>query len=122
MGKSLSPKKFEFVSVAEADRENLLPPVLIEPELEKIALREDVEKVLSQLSSKESAIVVRYYGLRGYNPIILKEIAKELHTSVFRVQYFYHKAMERLRGRHDYYSNRTGLAERLEPYLEIFFQ
>ena len=73
------------------------------------SLREDINRVLSTLSEKESEIVQYRFGLNGRSPLSLKEIGDRYNLTKERIRQIEKKALKRLQ-----HPKRSA---RLESYL-----
>jgi len=69
-----------------------------EPEQEAMdkSLKEDINKVLSTLSQKESDIIQYRYGLNGRTPLSLKDIGDKYNLTKERIRQIEKKAIKRL--------------------------
>ena len=73
------------------------------------SLQEDVDRVLSTLSDKESDIIQHRYGLNGREPLSLKEIGLRYRLTKERIRQIEKKALRRLQ--------HPSRSEYLEAYL-----
>ncbi len=83
-----------LLDVLESDRYE--PP---DGQLMRDSLREEIEKVLSTLKSREAEIVKLYFGLDGDRPLTLEEIGEYFELTRERVRQIKEKALRRLRHR-----------------------
>ena len=83
-----------LLDVLESDRYE--PP---DGKLMRASLREEIEKVLSTLKSREAEIVKLYFGLDGDRPLTLEEIGEYFELTRERVRQIKEKALRRLRHR-----------------------
>lgn len=83
-----------LLDVLESDRYE--PP---DGTLMRASLREEIEKVLSTLKSREAEIVKLYFGLDGDRPLTLEEIGEYFSLTRERVRQIKEKALRRLRHR-----------------------
>jgi RNA polymerase primary sigma factor len=75
------------------------------------SLRREIERVLSTLTYRESTVIKLYYGLKGYQPHTLQEIADELDLSVSGVNIIKERGLRRLK-----HSKRSKI---LKPFMGI---
>lgn len=80
-----------------------------EEEMNMDSLRVEIERSLSQLSERESAILSLYYGLNGKAELSLDEIGLQIGLTSERVRQVKSKAIKRLKD--------LGLVRRLKTYL-----
>ncbi|GIV27941.1 MAG: RNA polymerase sigma factor RpoD [Bacteroidia bacterium] len=66
-------------------------------ELEKESLRKDIERVLKSLPEREAEILSAAYGLNGFHPLSLDEIAKRFNLTKERVRQIKDKAIMKLK-------------------------
>lgn len=83
-----------LLDILESDRYE--PP---DGDLMRASLREEIEKVLSTLKSREAEIVKLYFGLDGDRPLTLEEIGEYFALTRERVRQIKEKALRRLRHR-----------------------
>lgn len=83
-----------LLDVLESDRYK--PP---DGKLMRDSLREEIEKVLSTLKTREAEIVKLYFGLDGDRPLTLEEIGEYFELTRERVRQIKEKALRRLRHR-----------------------
>jgi len=83
-----------LLDVLESDRYD--PP---DGQLMRSSLREEIEKVLGTLKSREAEIVKLYFGLDGDRPLTLEEIGEYFALTRERVRQIKEKALRRLRHR-----------------------
>jgi len=83
-----------LLDILESDRYD--PP---DGGLMRASLREEIEKVLSTLKSREAEIVKLYFGLDGDRPLTLEEIGEYFALTRERVRQIKEKALRRLRHR-----------------------
>lgn len=83
-----------LLDVLASDRYS--PP---DTDLMRESLREEIEKVLSTLKSREAEIVKLYFGLDGDRPLTLEEIGEYFQLTRERVRQIKEKALRRLRHR-----------------------
>ena len=83
-----------LLDVLESDRYE--PP---DGDLMRASLREEIEKVLGTLKSREAEIVKLYFGLDGDRPLTLEEIGEYFTLTRERVRQIKEKALRRLRHR-----------------------
>jgi len=77
----------------------LLNDSLPGPERELVveSLRQDIERSLSTLTSREGDVVRLYYGLNGKHPLTLEEIGERFDLTRERVRQIKEKAIRRLK-------------------------
>lgn len=61
------------------------------------SLREEIARVLSMLTHREAEILAAYYGLNGFQPMNLEEIAERFDLTRERVRQIKERAIRRLR-------------------------
>ncbi|MDZ7723123.1 MAG: RNA polymerase sigma factor RpoD/SigA [candidate division KSB1 bacterium] len=83
-----------LLDVLQSDRYE--PP---DGQLMRSSLRNEIEKVLSTLKSREAEIVKLYFGLDGDRPLTLEEIGEYFELTRERVRQIKEKALRRLRHR-----------------------
>ena len=83
-----------LLDVLESDRYE--PP---DGDLMRASLREEIEKVLGTLKSREAEIVKLYFGLDCDRPLTLEEIGEDFTLTRERVRQIKEKALRRLRHR-----------------------
>jgi RNA polymerase primary sigma factor len=83
-----------LLDILESDRYE--PP---DGDLMRASLREEIEKVLSTLKTREAEIVKLYFGLDGDRPLTLEEIGEYFALTRERVRQIKEKALRRLRHR-----------------------
>ena len=66
-------------------------------EVLKSSLKQEVEKALSSLTSREARVLCLYYGINRDRPLTLEEIGKEFKLTRERVRQIKDKALHRLR-------------------------
>jgi len=108
-----------LISLAAASHKHLLPPVSIESEIEEGELKEQIERVLGDLKTREAYVIRRYYGLDGGEEETFEEISLKLGVSRSRANQIHDKAMAKIRG-YDPWGRKVvgGIGKRLEVYLE----
>lgn len=65
--------------------------------LNRDSLRTDVERSLSILPEREAAVIMMYYGLKGYSPMSLEEIGDKIGLTGERVRQVKTKALHKLK-------------------------
>lgn len=68
-----------------------------ENQLVRIALKDDLDKVMENLTSRERDVIFARFGLDGFGQRTLEEVGKEMHVTRERVRQIEAKAMRRLK-------------------------